>query len=220
VRLFTLEIRKYLLLAIPLLLLLAGGTARAATTVKVVYTASTCQYFVAVDRFGTYATMESYGPVYPSVGDTLTGNTELYGFQDLITQTGRTGRFWINEYWLSFTSLQNSYKGLCNITLTQGTSTTTTTPPTTTSSTSTYSYARADCIMNWAAAALPSYFKWTGPSAIYNGQAQYYSRPYASGYNLLFFDVVSGYIVVIGPMTGNTALSAGTMESLKPYTGC
>lgn len=207
-------LKKYALLSIAALLcMIAPAKADSGT---VVYSTSSCQYFVVADPYGGYSIFQQFGSLLPTSGSTVTalygGSVSYLGIYQFNTIYGQQQYFIRNAY-LGFSSLQSQYQSYCNITLTQGSSSSGASAATISANAK-----RADCIMNWAEKNLPTYFKWSSNSYYY--QTIYYTRSYPAGYNQLFFDVANDILLVSGPLTGGKSLNLGKMDSLKAYSGC
>jgi hypothetical protein len=72
-----------------------------------------CSYFTIETAKG-YALLEWYGGSVPSVGDTLSGELEKYGFQDVVNVTAKTTlKVWVHDYWLSSVNAAERHGAKC-----------------------------------------------------------------------------------------------------------
>jgi len=80
----------------------------------VVYYKFGCSYYIVETNNG-YAILEWFGGTDPSEGDIIVGNFESYGMKTLydVTSDSET-RAWVEDYWLSKTSVIEKYLEHCD----------------------------------------------------------------------------------------------------------
>jgi len=72
-----------------------------------------CSYFTVETAKG-FALLEWYGGNDPSVGDSLSGKFETYGFQDIVNVTAKTTlKVWVQDYWLSTANAAARHTAKC-----------------------------------------------------------------------------------------------------------
>lgn len=80
----------------------------------IVYKKSGCDYFIVETALG-YDLIEWYGGNDPDKGDTLIGNFESYGFEDIYNITADSElRVYVEDYWLSKDDVLEKYFEHCN----------------------------------------------------------------------------------------------------------
>ena len=80
----------------------------------VVANPSGCDYYI-VETTSGYTLLEWYGGNDPSEGDTLVGDFESYGMKTIYNITAdRETRVWVEDFWLSESSVINQYNDKCN----------------------------------------------------------------------------------------------------------
>jgi hypothetical protein len=81
----------------------------------VVYKKSRCDYYIVNTTQG-FALLEWYGGNDPDEGDVLGGDFESNGMKDIQNLTrGAETRVWVEDYWLSRTSVIQKYREQCRL---------------------------------------------------------------------------------------------------------
>lgn len=98
--------KSILLIIITMITISFSGTAT-------VYKTGVCgaDNMIAETSSGDYVIMEWFGGREFDVGDVIYGDFTSFGFHDVYGKRGTSGRYWIEDYWLS---LEDAYEQLCD----------------------------------------------------------------------------------------------------------
>lgn len=71
-----------------------------------------CDYFIADGPNGLYV-LEWSGGYDPSVGDSVEGEINSYGFKDVLYNNRSEGRVWVEDYWESRSAAMDEINDHC-----------------------------------------------------------------------------------------------------------